>query len=134
MQCRKQSFSVLADRECQRKGLPGHSVVRYVVHSDDRPAAGIRRSHQRKDSHKRKHEWNSSVHISSHDAFEMTEADKEPQRHEDTNHMPMGHFPIPISDMADGNWEMAHWHMVRVFVVPHNVSLLPELRYNFLPR
>src|SRR5437016_3118308 len=31
--------------------------------------------------------------------------------------MPMGHFPIPISDMGDENWEMAHWHMVRVFGV-----------------
>jgi len=29
--------------------------------------------------------------------------------------MPMGHFPVPISDMGDGNWEMAHWHTVPVF-------------------
>src|SRR5689334_10329101 len=40
--------------------------------------------------------------------------------------MPMGHFPIPISDMGDGNWEMAHWHMVRAFVVLHNSVVSPR--------
>src|SRR5881628_1805564 len=38
------------------------------------------------------------------------------RNHKDTNHMPMGHFPIPICHIGNGNWEMAHWHMVRVFV------------------
>ena len=28
------------------------------------------------------------------------------------NHMPMGQFPVPSSYMGNGNWELAHWHMV----------------------
>jgi hypothetical protein len=28
----------------------------------------------------------------------------------------MGHFPIPISHIGNGNWEMAHWHMVPKFL------------------
>ena len=40
------------------------------------------------------------------------------RNHKDRNHMPMGHFPIPICHIGNGNWEMAHWHMVPVFMLP----------------
>ena len=31
--------------------------------------------------------------------------------------MPMGHFPMPISHIGNGHWEMAHWHMVYVVLL-----------------